>query len=62
MTLKDLHLGDLSAYQLVEALDELYPHRCAQPGIPMDQTFLASGRRDLVDILLTKVRKEQDGK
>jgi len=62
MKLKDVHIGDLSAYQLVELLDEVFPHRCAEPGVPMDQTFLISGRRDLVDTLLIKVRKEQDGK
>lgn len=62
MKLKDIRIDELSAAQLVELLDEIYPHRCAQAGVPMDQTYIASGRRDLVDTLLIKMRNEQDGK
>jgi len=57
--LLEKNLGTMSAYDLIQMLDKEYPPRC----ITVDQTELMahrySGKRDLVDSLLARLKREE---
>lgn len=42
----------VSATELVDLLDELYPPRCIAPGQPLEEAIRYAGSRDLIDMLI----------
>lgn len=50
--------GQMTAYELIEWLDEHYPHQCANIGDSMDHIQRTAGARALVDSLLSKLKNE----
>jgi hypothetical protein len=61
MTKRKVNIGTLSAYQLVEMLDNEHPHRC----IGQTEDHLSAVRRgavrDLIDSLMKRIQREENG-
>lgn len=48
------------AAELVRQLDEEYPHKCPQPGDSAPEMWMYSGKRELIDALLSKLKETED--
>jgi len=44
----------------LEALDDLFPHRCPTMDMTDRQIWIASGKRELVDRLILEYRRAQE--
>lgn len=69
MTTKDVYMKDIpqdeefmeiprDSYQLIERLNESFPHRCLLPGETQESAFRYAGMRQLIDELLELKRVE----
>lgn len=61
MSLRDYDLDQLSAYDLIDVLDEIFPRTNAQPGDTLDYLMHNGGKRDLIETLLNLKEREQNG-
>ena len=59
--LTNLDLGVLSAYELLEQLDRLFPRNLIQPNDRLEDILFYAGKRDLIETLLMKKEREQNG-
>lgn len=46
---------------LVDRLDELFPNRCAQPGMTTEVIWTEAGARKVIDKLRVELAKQQQG-
>jgi len=53
-------LINLSAEQLVDYLDAVYPHRCIKPNDSLEDAHRYAGMRELVDKLKTRMTTEKE--
>lgn len=53
MTLEKL---PLLSVDLINDLDKLYPHRCPKMGTPSERIWFDSGKRELIDFLLSRIQ------
>jgi len=53
------NLGTMSAYDLIQKLDKDYPHRCITPDETVEHARFYAGKRDLIDVLLSKIKYEE---
>jgi hypothetical protein len=51
-------IGQLTAVELIERLDEQFPHRCIGRDETLDHAYYYAGKRDLVDTLLAQLKRE----
>lgn len=59
--LRDLNIGELSSYELVDLLDELYPRMHPQPDVHTHAFIMfEAGKREIVETLLNKKEREQN--
>lgn len=52
-------LGHLLSKDLLDLLEECYPHRCPSPSDPDREIWMKSGERRLVDVLKAKFESAQ---
>lgn len=55
-----IHDMPATAAELIELLDQKYPHRCANPGDTEREIWMKVGKRQLVDELMTSLNNKTD--
>jgi len=48
-----------TSYELIDQLDKVFPPRCAQPGMSLEDIWMEAGSRKVVELLL-RLRAETD--
>ena len=61
-TLKDSDLRAMTAYELIDMLDENFPVQNLKPGADMEKSWHYAGKRDLIDIMINHRRNQENGK
>lgn len=57
--LRDYQLDELTSYELIDILSELFPRMLAQPDVHSQSYIMfESGKRDLIETLLLKKERE----
>ena len=58
---KQINIGTMSAYELIDYLDKRHPPRPPKLNTPEPHIWFDAGKRDLIETLLTTMKKEQNG-
>lgn len=59
MKIREMNVSTLSAPELVEVLNLHYPPKCIQPGETLEDAHRYAGKRELVDFLITILKREE---
>lgn len=59
LTRREESLHSITAADLIKRLDEQYPARCIGPDESVEHARYYAGKRDLVDALLAKLKREE---
>jgi hypothetical protein len=56
-----INIGTMSAYDLIDWLDEKYPHRCIEKAEDVTSAHRRSAVRELIDGLIQRRKREDNG-